>query len=215
MFSFLIFGSIYLICLAAKTKFFELQSPGCIIGTAENDNVSPSRIQCVDSCVTFTRLSTGVTRCTAAQYFDNTSMCRMYVYRGPNEPDVCGPMSPSLFAIHLMERFAVHAGPSNWTAARDACLSSGRFLATITSQAENDNVNAFLSSAGFLNQDVWLGANRTVPRGSFFWENGEMFSFSAYKSGQPTYNATENCLLTNGQWWDRECENKYPFLCEY
>ena len=214
--SFIILESIHLICLAAQTQFFELQSYGCITGTAENDEVSPSLIQCVDSCVTFTRLSTGVavTRCTAAQYFDNTSMCRMYVYRGPNEPSVCGPKTPSLFAIDLMGRFAVHAGPLNWTAARDACYSSGRFLATITSQAEQDEANAVLSSTGFLGHYVWLGAMKTVPGGPFAWISGVPFSYAAFASGQPNI-ALELCLLTDGLWRDMGCEYACPYLCEY
>ena len=212
-FSFLIFGSIYLICLAAKTKFSEVQY-GCIIGT-ETDEVSPSLIQCMVSCVTFTRLSTGVTRCTAAQYFAQTSMCRMYVYRGPNEPSVCVPRTPSLFAIALVGHFTVYAGPLNGTAARDACYSSGGFLATITSQAENDEANAVLSRTGFLGQSVWLGAKKTVSGGPFAWVSGEPFSYTAFKSGEPSNGTTENCLVTDGLWWDRVCEFAYPYLCEY
>jgi len=212
--SFLIFESIYLICLSAKTKFSEVQF-GCIIGIAENDEVSPSLIHCLDNCITFTRLSTGVTRCTSAQYFAQTSMCRMYVYRGPNEPSVCGPRTPSLFAIDLMERFAVHAGPLSWTAARDACYSSGRFLATITSQAEHDEANAVLSNTGFLGQYVWLGAEKTVSGGPFAWVTGEPFSYAAFQPGEPSNGSTENCLVTNGLWWDRQCINAYPYLCQY
>jgi len=212
-FSFLIFGSIYLICLAAKTKFSEVQY-GCISGIAANDEVSPSLIQCVDSCVTFTRLSTGVTRCTAAQYIAHTSMCRMYVYRGLNEPSVCGPKTPSLFAIDHLVRFAVYAGPLSWTAARDACYSSGGFLATITSQAEQDEANAVLSGTGFLGQYVWLGAMKTVPGGPFAWISGEPFSYAAFQPGEPNYDS-DLCLLTGGLWWDRSCGGTFPYLCEY
>ena len=211
---FLIFGSIHLICFAGKSKFSEVQI-GCIIGTAENDTVTPSRIQCLDSCVTFTRLSTGLTRCMAVQYFAHTSMCRMHVHRRSNGTSVCGPKTPSLFAIHLVERYSVHAGPSSWTAALDACHSNGGYLATITSQAENDNVNDFLSSTRFRGQNVWLGAKKTVYSGLFYWANGEMFSYTAFEPGQPTNGDKEDCLVTNGRWYDRECKYKYAFLCQY
>jgi len=208
--SFLIFGSIYLICFAAKTKFSEVQY-GCISGIAVYDEVSPSLIQCVDSCGRLNRYST---RCMAVQYFAVNSMCRMYMLQDRSRSSVCGPTTPSLFAIPLSTRFTVYTGPLNWTDARDACFSSGRFLATITSQTEHDEANAVLSRTGFLGQSVWLGAKKTVSGGPFAWVTGTTFSYTAFEPGEPSNGTTENCLVTDGLWWDRVCQYAYPYLCE-
>lgn len=72
--------------------------------------------------------------------------------------------------------------PANWGAARNACIAEGGYLASVTTQNEND----FLWEKTFAHTDtnVWIGASVILPLGTESltwnaetWESGEAWDF--------------------------------------
>jgi len=215
-------GSIATVCLAVtitNTKFFELQSAECILGAMEDKENVPSRIQCLDVCLQVTRISTGTETCNAARYFVQTKTCQLYVFRGQPLPIVCGPMTPALFASRLMDPYIVFPGPSTWSQAKASCASTGGMLACITTKTENDLVGAFLESNGLASSNTWLGASKPTG-GSFTWVSQQTFYYTSYAPSEPSGGETENCLVSRYapptlEWWDRQCDIAYAYICEY
>jgi len=219
---FIAVGSITTVCLAVSNtnmKFFELQSAQCIVGAVEDKENVQGRIQCLDICLHISRLSTDLTTCTAAQYFAQTNAYQLYVYRGQRLPIVCGPMFPAIFASPLMGPFVIYPGPATWSQAKTACASSGGMLACITSQVQNELVGALLESNGLTGSYAWLGASKPTG-GSFTWVSQQTFFFTSYAPTEPSGGETENCLVSRYapptlEWWDRQCDIAYAFICKY
>jgi len=210
------------VCMAAtytNTKFFELQSEECVIGAVKSKGNVSSRIQCLDICLQVSRHGTDNEMCTAAQYFDQTKACQLYVYRGQPLPIICGPLSPAVFASPLMGPFVIYPGPATWSQAKTACTSTGGMLACITTKVQNDLVGGLLETRGFANTDTWLGASKSTA-GSFTWVNQQAFGFTSFSAAEPSGRLTENCLVSRYaaptlEWYDRECDQAYVYICEY
>ena len=79
--------------------------------------------------------------------------------------------------------YQVFDDPLTWEDAKISCEAKGGYLATITTQEEQDFVNALLStsSAYF----YWLGGTDERTEGSWEWVTGEPWSYENWRSGQP------------------------------
>ena len=120
-----------------------------------------------------------------------------------------------------------------WADARSAAANrstAGRlcYLATITSQAENDFVvNQVLPPP---REDIWIGGERklscptdaTDDSASNWgtWITGEAWSYTDWKSDEPD-DCSDNCLAYTGagdappwQWGGDGCSNQNPLLVE-
>jgi len=99
-----------------------------------------------------------------------------------------------------------------WPEARFMAQQNGGYLATITSQAENDFVfnNAAKDPSvpvGFFDRGTWIGLNDAAVEGTFVWENGEAVSYTDWLPGEPNnYPPGEDYVEMlpwgNGQWAD-------------
>ena len=92
-------------------------------------------------------------------------------------------------------RQAVHAGryemirdDISWTQANNACIAKGGHLATISSQAEMDQLVSMCEGAGI--KYCWIGGYTSIRNGSPFghWITGEPFSYTAWYPGEPSRN---------------------------
>jgi MYXO-CTERM domain-containing protein len=94
---------------------------------------------------------------------------------------------------HRYQAVRVEQGIS-WTAARDLAVSTGGYLASIHSVAENQLVwnimkgdASLWSSGGY--QGCWLGgfqpAGSSEPGGGWSWTSGEAWTFAAWGGGEP------------------------------
>ena len=90
--------------------------------------------------------------------------------------------------------------------AREACRALGGDLASIHSEAENEE--AFALTGGV---SARIGLTDAAVEGTFVWEDGTPLDYVNWASGQPNNNGNEDCATfgpsaTQGMWYDAPCE---------
>jgi hypothetical protein len=101
-------------------------------------------------------------------------------------------------------RFAVVNETLDWNAAKKACEEAGGHLATITSQAEQDEIVALLASLDDENKrnSYFLGGVDLDKTGEFTWVTGESFDYFYWKMNEPKPDRTENYLAIFAKTYD-------------
>ena len=92
---------------------------------------------------------------------------------------------------HWYERFDT---TMTWHEAKAFCDAKGGYLATVTSQTENDFVYGNLAALG-TPQWSWLGATDELAEGTWKWVTPEPFSYTNWAGGEPNNCNTENHLM--------------------
>ncbi|XP_062376881.1 macrophage mannose receptor 1-like [Sardina pilchardus] len=104
----------------------------------------------------------------------------------------------------------------NWTDAQRYCREKHTDLASVRSQAENNQINETIADSLDPQED---GGNRTAWIGLFRanwseWSDGSSSSFRHWKAGEPNnLKGKEFCVATGGQWNDAECHHPKSFIC--
>jgi hypothetical protein len=109
----------------------------------------------------------------------------------------------------------VNAEGTTWTNANAAANSAGWYLATVTTQAENDFIVSGLLQAlvGTLAQrsHYWIGGSDTAVEGTFTWGTGEAFTYTNWWGGEPNNSNNEDFLaydLRSTSWaWNDAPDN--------
>ena len=86
----------------------------------------------------------------------------------------------------------------SWDAAKQAAEAKGGYLATITSQAENDFIKGLLPTGNWFN---WIGGTKLYPDGSvgeWRWITGEPWSYTNWSPGNPNYPSFEHVAQIYG-----------------
>jgi len=78
-------------------------------------------------------------------------------------------------------QYIVYNSGMNWTRAKQWCESNGGYLATVTSEAEWNQVLELLKKYNGVR--CWLGAESTS--GAWKWTTGEAFDYAKWDEGQP------------------------------
>jgi hypothetical protein len=93
-----------------------------------------------------------------------------------------------------------------WTGSRDACVTRGAHLVTISNSAEQAAVETVGTG------ERWIGLVRST--GSFGWLNGETSTYRNWDTLEP--NGSGNCarMVASGRWRDDSCDTPHPALCE-
>ncbi len=102
-----------------------------------------------------------------------------------------------------------------WDAAKNACAGLGGYLATVTTQAENDWIQDNITNGV---RAIWVGGTDAVVEGTWSWINGESWHYTNWGSGEPNGGTSANCLrinYTNGQWDDGMGSFQSSYLCEW
>ncbi|MBM3330472.1 hypothetical protein FJY68_01315 [candidate division WOR-3 bacterium] len=107
-------------------------------------------------------------------------------------------------SIHYYDPISTPSG-LNWNFAWDSALGHGGYLATITSQAENDFVFSLVDSSQFWHTRTsrqvagpWLGGTQDFgsfePDSGWHWVTGESMNYRNWTPGEPDNNGDENAL---------------------
>ena len=113
---------------------------------------------------------------------------------------------------------------TDWNMAQEYCEAQGGYLATITSQEENDFLFSYMKQEGY--SSAYFGFSDSSSEGTWVWCNGERSSYTNWHSGEPNNeNQSENYALfyykySDGTWNDGDFGNKTvnggtAFLCEW
>ena len=98
--------------------------------------------------------------------------------------------------------YEVVSTPQNisWTEAQNTAQQRGGYLATVTSQAENDFAFSLLPSNGLAYIGGYQSPNSAEPAGGWNWVTNEPFSYTNWNQLEPNNNTGfENSLTMYGQ----------------
>lgn len=101
----------------------------------------------------------------------------------------------------------------NWNNAKTSCANLGAYLATITSQSENDWIQETLSTGN----QILIGGTDAAIEGTWTWITGETWSYTNWNYGEPNNADNEESLeiLSTGKWNDIPNDITRPYLCEW
>ena len=129
----------------------------------------------------------------------------------PPDATVCPDgFAPGPVAVGGCYRYVADA--KEWQNAQDDCAGRGAHLVTITSAAENTFVLSLLGGGG----TVYFGINDRATEGTYVWVTGEPVVYTNFLDGEGT-SGSEDCgemNTTNGGWYDDQCDNDRPYVCE-
>ena len=114
---------------------------------------------------------------------------------------------------------------TTWEEAQEHCKSQGGYLATITSQEENEFVYSYLRS-NFDYESAYFGFTDRNEEGTWIWANGEKSSYTNWHPGEPnSENPNEDYAMyyfkySDGTWNDGDFGNRTVnsgrvFICEW
>ena len=121
-----------------------------------------------------------------------------------------------------------------WAPAKAACEADGAYLASITTQEEQDLLSTMWVDP--MNLIAWIGGTDTTTEGEWIWtggaESGRQFwsgdqsgsavngAFTAWGNNQPGGGTGENCAQMRGhtafvgEWNDERCDADRSYICE-
>lgn len=132
--------------------------------------------------------------------------------------------------------YYIYKDEKSWSDANDYCKSLSGYLATITTQEEQNFIQQYLaqvtagataandtSEPATWEKEVWIGATDSRFEGDWEWANGEKFEYTNWAPNQPddSWGQDYGVILNHfrngidvGQWDD---SNSYicPFICEW
>lgn len=114
---------------------------------------------------------------------------------------------------------------TTWGEAKEYCESQGGYLATITSQEEDEFVYSYLRN-NFDYESAYFGFTDQDTEGTWIWDNGETSSYTNWHSGEPnSENPNEDFAMyyykySDGSWNDGDFGNRTVksgrvFICEW
>ena len=113
---------------------------------------------------------------------------------------------------------------ASYNDALEYCINNGGYLATITSQEENDFVYSYIKRLGC--ESAYFGLSNASSEGNWQWCTGENLSYTAWHSGEPnTENSNEDYAMfyykyNDGSWNDGDfgestINGGNSFICEW
>lgn len=122
---------------------------------------------------------------------------------------------------HYYAVFNLHSG---WDEAKAYCESLGGYLATITSQEENDAVFEYIQNQGY--DGAYFGLTDEEEEGTWKWVTGEKIDYTNWHPGEPNAeNSNEDYGMfyykfPDGTWNDGDfggstVGNDRAFICEW
>ncbi|MCD8004031.1 MAG: hypothetical protein LUG88_09030 [Clostridia bacterium] len=136
-----------------------------------------------------------------------------------DETDIDLSLVPSDAVYYNGHYYCVFDDNVTWTEAEALCESLGGYLATITSEEEQEFIYEYSSG-----QNLWIGGYREDDETVWMWVTGETWSYTNWDSGEPNNSSNvisnENrvVLWNDGYWNDLNDENTSEsggYICEW
>lgn len=113
---------------------------------------------------------------------------------------------------------------TDWNAALQYCNAQNGYLATITSQEENDFLYSYIKQEGY--ESAYFGLSDAISEGTWAWANGEAVTYTNWHKNEPNgENSGEDYALfyykySDGTWNDGDFGNRTvnsgtAFICEW
>lgn len=113
---------------------------------------------------------------------------------------------------------------TDWNAALQYCNARNGYLATITSQEENDFLYSYIKQEGY--ESAYFGLSDAASEGTWTWANGEAVTYTNWHKNEPNgENSGEDYALfyykySDGTWNDGDFGNRTvnsgtAFICEW
>ena len=106
---------------------------------------------------------------------------------------------------------------TDYAQAMEYCRSLGGYMATITSQEENDFLYAYIKSLGYKN--AYFGLSDAAREDTWVWSNGEVFAYSNWAPGEPNSSKEDYAMFyskySDGKWNDGSFGKGSVFICEW
>jgi hypothetical protein len=134
-------------------------------------------------------------------------------------------LSQSAFNTETGHYYEYVSTPLSWTSAKTAAAAKSLYgmqgyLATVTSQEENDFIKAKLAADG------WIGGTDAAAEGTWLWATGpekdDVFSFTNWNDGEPNNSGSGEDYLqiyssgtSSGRWNDLANTNILGYVVEY
>ena len=107
---------------------------------------------------------------------------------------------------------------TSWVEANKRCpqFHPAAHLASSGSELENE----FITHLHYSSDEFWLGGTDSDEEGNWTWTDGTPFNYTYWASGEGSAGITQNCLAINvretysGNWYDQECFESHPYVCE-
>lgn len=113
---------------------------------------------------------------------------------------------------------------TDWNAALQYCNARNGYLATITSQEENDFLYSYIKQEGY--ESAYFGLSDAASEGTWTWANGEAVTYTNWHKNEPNgENSGEDYAMfyykySDGTWNDGDFGNRTvnsgtAFICEW
>ncbi|XP_072005267.1 uncharacterized protein [Engystomops pustulosus] len=122
---------------------------------------------------------------------------------------ICGKCPSGWLAIGVF-CYYISTDTSSWDAAKDECIKKGATLLPLKTQEETAALHNFIKTDRY-----WIGMRRDKEPEKWKWLDGEMMSYSKWKSGEPNNPTTEECAESYyGEWNDLPCSRTLKYACK-
>ena len=120
---------------------------------------------------------------------------------------------PSGWASRSRKCVLIHPVALSWRAANKVCETLGTHLPSVH-QPQLQHTLAMLGHT----DELWIGLSDEEVEGVYAWTDGTPLDFSAWRSGQPDNDSSEDCVVQHpdGTWSNELCDAALrKFACSY
>jgi hypothetical protein len=119
-------------------------------------------------------------------------------------------------------RYYYCTGPTDWSAARDACRARGSGIELVRIESADENGHVGAAATALVAGAWWNGLHDWSHEGSWLWADDSPQTWpGAWAGGEPNnggcWLCSENCgemYGTGGVWNDVDCYEDRPYICE-
>jgi len=97
-----------------------------------------------------------------------------------------------------------------WDEAAQTCGKNGGRLVTFRNLGDQERISRRYAGA------IWIGARLDPASNQFTWADGTPLAYRDFAPGEPNLLGNQHCLALDidGRWYNRECDDRYGFVCE-